>query len=62
MRIVAIVAEAAIALFILFIFGTMMLPALAEATGQSMGLYAFSLFLLAIGVVASVVAAIFKMR
>ncbi len=42
------------ALFFLFIFGTMVVPALQQATGQSMGLFYVSLFLIGIGIIFSI--------
>jgi hypothetical protein len=47
--------EGIVALIFLIIFGALVLPALQGATGQSMGLFYISLFMIGIGIVAGII-------
>jgi len=47
--------EGLIALFILFIFGSMVLPVLAQTTGQSVFLLYLSLIMVGVGIVFSII-------
>ena len=60
MEIVDKIVEAIVALFILFIFATLVLPEIGKATGQNTFWLTLSLFLIGVGIVVSVLTYLFR--
>ncbi|MEK6885602.1 MAG: hypothetical protein AABX17_01395 [Nanoarchaeota archaeon] len=60
MKEVEIVIEAIVGLFILFVFGAIILPELAKTAGQEIGIYGFIVIMGIVGIIGATIAKILK--